>query len=88
MATENRVPMAYPTERHIAEVWSVPQGLSSLSPPGHSHHSQGKGRQLTPVVSPASSWYCTQPIVHLLPLFPMALYSSPAAEPENTGTHL
>lgn len=48
MATEHWVPLAYPMTRHIAQVWSVPQGLSSLSPPGHSSHFQGERETSNP----------------------------------------
>jgi hypothetical protein len=87
MATKYWVPLAYPVKRHISQVWSVPQGLSSLSPPGHSRHSQGKGKQLTPTASPASSCCCTQSVLHLLPWLPLPLSSSPAAETEDLGTY-
>ena len=60
---------------------------SSLSPLGHSHHSQGKGKQLTPTPSPALSCCYTQSLLHLLPWLTLALSSSPASETEDPGTH-
>lgn len=72
-------------DRHIALVWSVPQ---RLSPPRYNRHFQKKGKHITPVASPASSSCHTQPVLHLLPWHPLALYSSSATEPEYPGTCL